>query len=127
MLGLRIALAVAASLVLMSTSADAATAARSSAAAGSDYPWASAPCEFPNGGVSCTNPKNSIDKYDWFWDENNDGKFGAGKTNSGDCGGSRPSTECFDKWGYEYRNCTSYVAWRLSLLGISASLFSSLH
>jgi surface antigen len=34
----------------------------------------------------------------------------------------RPS----DPWGYEYRNCTSYVAWRLARARVPASLFRDL-
>ena len=31
-----------------------------------------------------------------------------------------------DPWGYEYRNCTSYVAWRLSRARVRVALFSDL-
>src|SRR4051794_39630936 len=71
------------------------------------YPWASAPCQFGSaGGASCINPNNSGDRYDWWWDEN-----GNGVLNS--------PGELYDQWGYEYRNCTSYVAWKLSVNGYS--------
>lgn len=72
------------------------------------YPWAKAVCEFGSaGGAHCTNPKNSKDMYDWG--------YRSGST-------FRP----YDQWGYEYRNCTSYVAWRLASAGVNASLFKDL-
>jgi surface antigen len=40
----------------------------------------------------------------------------------GPAGEFRPS----DPWGYEYRNCTSYVAWRLSRAGVTTVLFTGL-
>jgi surface antigen len=77
------------------------------------YPWSGAPCEFgSSGGSACQNPNNDNDKYDWF--ESSDGTF-----SGGDCGYSGASSECFDKWGYEYRNCTSWVAYRESLIGVT--------
>jgi surface antigen len=89
-----------------------------------DYPWASAPCQFePDGGASCQNPApgKSWDKYDWYVDKNGDGHL----TGNG-CGEAGASSECFDSWGYEYRNCTSFVAWKLSTLGVDASKFQGL-
>lgn len=66
------------------------------AAPSTAYPWAHASCEFGTaGGARCTNPTDRSDRYDW-------GLRGSG--------GFRR----YDAWGYEYRNCTSYVAWRLS-------------
>jgi surface antigen/peptidoglycan hydrolase CwlO-like protein len=47
------------------------------------YPWWNASCPFSGGGASCGN-------YDWAYDGNS-----------------------YDQWGYEYRNCTSYVAWKI--------------
>jgi len=72
------------------------------------YPYASALCEFGSaGGSHCVNPRNASDAYDWgYW---------SGST-------FRP----YDQWGYEYRNCTSYVAWRLASTGVKASLFTDL-
>jgi surface antigen len=72
------------------------------------YPYANAVCEFGSaGGAHCTNPNDDQDMYDWgYW---------SGST-------FRP----FDQWGYEYRNCTSYVAWRLSTAGVNTSLFKDL-
>lgn len=94
-----------------------------------NYPWYNAPCEFgPNGGSSCTNPTvcspcisstctsspNSCnDLYDWY--ENN----GNGFTGT-DCW-YNTNSECFDGNGYEYRNCTSYTAWRLNQVGVPSS------
>jgi len=73
------------------------------------YPWASAPCEFaPSGGASCTNPSNPYDLYDW------------GETISGVFHPYRESG------GYEYRNCTDYVAWKLESLGVAASTVNGL-
>src|SRR5437588_10699234 len=80
-------------------------------AANSDtYPWPSASCEFgTDGGSSCAKPNNTSDKYDWYVDENSDGQF-----TGNPCGGSNPSREWFDNFGYQYRNCTSYVAQKIS-------------
>jgi surface antigen len=72
------------------------------------YPYADAVCEFGSaGGAHCTNPSNSSELYAWgYW--------------------SGSTFEFYDQWGYEYRNCTSYVAWRLSAAGVNASLFTDL-
>jgi surface antigen len=76
------------------------------------YPWVGAPCAFGSaGGASCANPSNIQDRYDWYWDENQNGHL------DGNCSNTPYSGECFDQWGYEYRNCTSYVAWKLSQRG----------
>lgn len=79
------------------------------AAADTDtYPWSNAPCEFGSaGGASCTNPNNKSDLYDWFNSSN-------GKFSGNGCGSSSPSSICFDNYGYEYRNCTSFVAQKIS-------------
>jgi surface antigen len=73
-----------------------------------DYPYAGAVCEFgATGGPDCANPHNANDMYDWgYWKSR---KFG-------------PS----DQWGYEYRNCTSYVAWRLARAGVHPARFTDL-
>jgi surface antigen len=72
------------------------------------YPYATAPCEFgPAGGPDCANPRDHGDSYDWGYPGS---------------GGFRPG----DPWGYEYRNCTSYVAWQLSHAGVKPVLFSDL-
>ena len=71
------------------------------------YPYASATCEYGvRGGPSCANPDDPGDLYDWGY-------------------GRRPFRPS-DPWGYEDRNCTSYVAWRLSRAGVPASLFTAL-
>lgn len=81
------------------------------------YPWPTdtqAPCEFgSNGGSSCTNPSNSGDLYDWY--------VGSVPFSGNPCGGTSPSSQCFDGNGYEYRNCTSYTAWRLNQVGVPSS------
>jgi surface antigen len=75
-----------------------------------DYPYAGAVCEFgAAGGPHCANPRNRGDQYDW-------GYAGAP---------GRPFRQG-DQWGYEYRNCTSYVAWRLARDGVPVSLFRDL-
>lgn len=81
---------------------------RPAAASAAGYPYARAVCEFgAAGGSYCVNPRDASDMFDWgYWRHR---KF-------------RPS----DPWGYEYRNCTSYVAWRLARAGVPASLFSDL-
>jgi len=68
------------------------------------YPWptdAEAPCEFGSaGGVSCANPANPIyDLYDW--------------------GVYTGSTFHPYRSGYEYRNCTDYVQWKESTIGVT--------
>lgn len=72
------------------------------------YPYSTAPCEFRlAGGADCANPHDRGDMYDWGY----------------------PGAEGFragDPWGYEYRNCTSYVAWQLSQSGVKPVLFSDL-
>lgn len=73
------------------------------------YPYASAVCEFGSaGGPYCANPKDPQgDLFDWgYW---RGGIF-----------------DFADQWGYEYRNCTSYVAWRLAAANVNASLFRDL-
>lgn len=91
----------------------AATGATASAAsvtspAPAAYPYARAACEFGSrGGPYCTNPRDQGDLFDWgYWKGR---AFGAS-----------------DPWGYEYRNCTSYVAWRLARARVPADLFSYL-
>jgi surface antigen len=72
------------------------------------YPYASAVCEFgAAGGRDCVNPRNAHDMYDWGYRKSR--TFG-------------PS----DQWGYEYRNCTSYVAWRLARAGVPPARFTNL-
>lgn len=96
-------------LVVYTSGGEAVWASKSSAGGGSGgYPYANAVCEFgAAGGAHCANPSNSNDLYDWgYW---------SGST-------FRP----YDQWGYEYRNCTSYVAWRLSSAGVNVSLFKDL-
>ncbi|MCL2585889.1 MAG: CHAP domain-containing protein [Streptosporangiales bacterium] len=86
----------------------AASTVSAAATASAAYPYAKAVCEFGRrGGSECVNPRNSGDAYDWgYWKGR---RFQAG-----------------DPWGYEYRNCTSYVAWRLARAGVPASLFGGL-
>lgn len=65
------------------------------------YPWQDAPCQFGSaGGSSCTNPNNPGDAYDW-------GEYVSG-------GAFQPYRN-----GYEYRNCTDYVQWKESTVGVS--------
>jgi surface antigen len=72
------------------------------------YPYASAVCEFGTaGGPDCVNPRNGDDMYDWGYSRSR---------------GFRAS----DQWGYEYRNCTSYVAWQLTRAGVPTALFTDL-
>lgn len=83
-------------------------AASTASVTSASYPYAKAVCEFGRrGGPECVNPRNSEDAYDWgYW---RGGRFRAS-----------------DPWGYEYRNCTSYVAWRLARARVPASLFRNL-
>ena len=58
------------------------------------YPWANAPClDGPGSGPDCGD-------YDWGYPAGSSVPLGA------------PHGP-FDPWGYEYRNCTSYVAWKI--------------
>jgi surface antigen len=83
---------------------------RPSPTSAAGYPYASATCEFgTSGGPYCANPKNPGDLYDW-----------------GYAGAAAQPFQPSDPWGYEYRNCTSYVAWRLARAGVPASLFRDL-
>lgn len=81
------------------------------------YPYYNAPCEFGvNGGSSCENPDQTDypgDAYDWY--ENGGNAF------SGSLCWYGTNSECFDPWGYQYRNCTSFVAWKLTSQGVAAS------
>src|SRR6185312_653313 len=57
------------------------------------------PCEFaPSGGASCANPNDPTDLYDWGIKDPN-GVFHAYRN------------------GYEYRNCTDYVQWKIGQEG----------
>jgi hypothetical protein len=91
-----------------SASAAAPEAAVTAKASGARYPYVSAVCEYGRaGGPYCVDPRNPGNAYAWgYWRR---GRFDPG-----------------DPWGYEYRNCTSYVAWRLSRSGVPWSLFSDL-
>jgi hypothetical protein len=88
------------------------------------YPWPSAPCEFGDtGGSTCTNPASAMswDKYDWYLDEDNNGGFSGSA-----CSGSNTSGECFDNLGYQYRNCTSYVAQKIyQIFGVRIAYWGS--
>ncbi len=64
------------------------------------YPWASAPClDGPDAGATCGN-------YDWGYPSGSSVPLGA-------------PVGPWDPWGYEYRNCTSYVAWKISSISTS--------
>lgn len=83
-------------------------AAKTASATKAGYPYAKAVCEFGRrGGSECVNPHNQGDAYDWgYW--------------------KKSQFKASDQWGYEYRNCTSYVAWKLARAGVPASLFRNL-
>lgn len=89
----------------------AAAGALPAAASTGGYPYASASCYYGNaGGAHCANPSDPGDEGDWYdWGYWHGNVF-----------------DFYDQWGYEYRNCTSYVAWRLASAGVSSSLFSRL-
>jgi surface antigen len=67
------------------------------------YPWPTdrdAPCQFGEaGGSACANPNDPSDKYDW-------GVY---------------IDKAFHPYrnGYEYRNCTDYVQWKESTVGVA--------
>ena len=75
------------------------------------YPWSNAPClDGVNAGPTCGN-------YDWGYSY-----YGATPPYGAPLGP-------YDPWGYEYRNCTSYVAWKIDTLSTSpiiGSLISDL-
>lgn len=56
------------------------------------------------GGYPWTNAKSIGLFSDWYIDENGNGR--------------RDGTEAHDNNGFAYRNCTSYVAWKLESLGV---------
>jgi surface antigen len=63
----------------------------------------------------------SWDKYDWYLDEDNNGGFSGSA-----CSGSNTSGECFDNLGYQYRNCTSYVAQKIyQIFGVRIAYWGS--
>ena len=65
------------------------------------YPWSGAPCKFgAAGGDSCANPNDPSDVYNW------------GVVNAD--GGFSPYRS-----GYEYRNCTDYVQWKVGTYGVT--------
>lgn len=72
------------------------------------YPWASAPCLISN-----PDPASTCGDYDWGYP----------------AGASVPDgapTGPYDPWGYEYRNCTSYVAWKLVSVSTNPAVESQL-
>ena len=56
---------------------------------------------------------NSTSMYDWYWDEDGNGVYSG-------------LNENLSPYGYYYRNCTDYVAWRLVDSGVKASKVSGL-
>jgi surface antigen/peptidoglycan hydrolase CwlO-like protein len=66
------------------------------------YPWSNAPCLGPGGGATCGN-------YNWGYPDGTGVPLGA------------PSGY-YDPWGYEYRNCTSYVAWKIANTSTSSAI-----
>ena len=70
------------------------------------YPWANAPCLYGSG-VTCGD-------YNWGYPY----------------GGSSPPFGApfgpYDPWGYQYRNCTSYVAWKIASISTSPIINSLL-
>ncbi len=65
------------------------------------YPWSDAPCKFgAAGGGSCANPNDPGDVYDWGV-VSADGSFSPYRN------------------GYEYRNCTDYVQWKVGTYGVA--------
>jgi surface antigen len=99
-----VAYIIAVAFIIQTFRADAATGG---------YPWHDAPCRYAAGGTSCINPSNADDKYNWYADEDRNDSFSGESENN-------------DPWGYWYRNCVSYVAWKLDSLGVADSKFSNL-
>ncbi|CAN5618897.1 cell wall hydrolase P40 [soil metagenome] len=67
------------------------------------YPWANTLCLYTDSVQGpCRHPENSVGDYEWYVSGNtNDRK---------------------DPWGYFYRNCTSYVAWKSATMGFELDL-----
>jgi surface antigen len=76
------------------------------------YPWANAPCKYapasnpdehsPSGNPDCKNPSNLSNEQDWFsWGEYVNGTFEPYRSPG----------------GYEYDNCTDFVAWKIDATG----------
>ena len=90
-----------------------ATATGPAAASDTDtYPWPSAPCEWSKADTHCIDPAHVGDfayAYNWYRDEDGDNGFTGNA-----CDAAAPSAECFDNFGYQYRNCTSFVAQKIS-------------
>lgn len=67
------------------------------------YPWAEAQCAYTDiSNGPCRHPTNSLGDYEWYVDGNKDDRR--------------------DPWGYYYRNCTSYVAWKSAQFGFELDL-----
>lgn len=66
------------------------------------YPWSDATCAY-TGEIDgpCRHPTDSFGDYEWYVQNTNDRK---------------------DPWGYYYRNCTSYVAWKSAQMGFALDL-----
>lgn len=61
-----------------------------------------------NGGYPWAQARATGFGSDWFVDENNNSRYDGAA-----------SSESFDPYGFAYRNCTSYVAWRLHNAGFT--------
>ncbi len=72
------------------------------------YPWSNAPClDGPGSGPDCGN-------YDWGYPSGSSVPYGA-------------PTGPWDPWAYEYRNCTSYVAWKINSISSAPNISSDLY
>ncbi|MEO8954926.1 MAG: CHAP domain-containing protein [Ktedonobacteraceae bacterium] len=94
-------------------------------AATSSYPYATMPCVWP---PYATNGPKAY-KYQNAWCKLVDKK--TGKIVSYDDWGTIPgnstnASEIDPVYGYAYRNCTDYVAWKLSTLGVKPQLYKGL-
>ena len=67
------------------------------------YPWSNARCAYTDerSGL-CLHPSDSLLHYEWYVGDNENNRR--------------------DDWGYFYRNCTSYVAWRSAQFGYALDL-----
>lgn len=69
---------------------------------GGGYPWGNAVCAYTGlRDGACRHPNNNLGDYEWY----------VGST-----------TNRKDPWGYFYRNCTSYVAWKSAQRGFELDL-----
>jgi len=67
------------------------------------YPWANTLCLYTDSVQGpCRHPNDAVGDYEWYISGNRNNRI--------------------DPWGYYYRNCTSYVAWKSAKMGFELDL-----